>query len=129
MADKPNPTSPTRKKKEIMESIKNKLVQKYGEDEHTRDAINKIFSKFEKDAKTGGSLSAEKFDALEKKLQKQLEAIKYAKNTLRNQNRAKEIRHTTNLTHFGLGGIQKKSSAALETLKAQEAEEQMREIL
>ena len=54
MADKTNPTSPTRKKKEIMESIKNKLGQKYGEDEHTRDAINKIFSKFEKDAKTGG---------------------------------------------------------------------------
>ena len=77
MADKTNPTSPTRKKKEIMESIKNKLGQKYGEDEHTRDAINKIFSKFEKDAKTGGqTLSAEKFDALEKKLQKQLEAIK-----------------------------------------------------
>ena len=52
-----------------------------------------------------------------------------AKNTLRNANRAKEVRHTTNLAHFGLGGIQKKSSAALESLKAQEAEDQMREIL
>jgi hypothetical protein len=59
-----------------LESIKNKLVLKYGEDELTRDAIDKIFSKFEKDAKTGGTLTAEKFDALEKKLQKQLEAIK-----------------------------------------------------
>lgn len=61
-------------------------------------------------------------------MRKQLEAIKYAKNALRNQNRAKEIRHTTNLTHFGLGGIHKKSSAALETLKADEAEEQMKEM-
>lgn len=129
MADKSKAASPARKKKEIMESIKNKLVQKYGDDEHTRDAIDKCVLKLEKEAKTGGALSAEKFDALERKLQKQLEAIKYAKNTLRNQNRAKEMRHTTNLTHFGLGGIQKKSSAALETLKADEAEDQMKEIL
>jgi hypothetical protein len=84
MTDKTNPTSPSRKKKEIIESIKNKLVQKYGEDEHTRDAIMKSILKLEKEAKNGGTLSAEKFDALEKKLQKQLEAIKYAKNTLRN---------------------------------------------
>ena len=68
MTDKTNPTSPTSKKKEIIESIKNKLVLKYGEDDLTRDAIDKIFSKFEKDAKTGGALTAEKFDALEKKL-------------------------------------------------------------
>ena len=37
MTDKANPTSPSRKKKEIIESIKNKLVQKYGEDEHTHE--------------------------------------------------------------------------------------------
>lgn len=31
--------SPTRKKREILESIKSKYIEKYGSDDHTVDAI------------------------------------------------------------------------------------------
>ena len=64
-----------------MESIKSKYIEKYGDDEHTLEAIKKHLYNIENST---GSLSPEKFNALEKKLQKQLDALNFAKHTMRN---------------------------------------------
>lgn len=113
-----------RRTKEILSSIRSKLIDKYGNEESTIACVDNCITQLaEKDKK----IKIDDFALMELKLKKQLDVIQTAKKTIRNQERAKEIRHISNIQHFGLGGISHQSPRALEKLKADEAAELLKD--
>ena len=117
--------APNRKTKDILASIRTRLIDKYGNDDLILKCIDSCMKNIADKEK---KIKIEDFAVLECKLKKQIEAVKTARKTLRNKDRAKEIRHITNIQHLGMGGLSYQSPRNLEKLKMEEAAEQLLDV-